>query len=141
MTLMDTLITQKKDRRSDFDSLGVKTRYYRYIQDIWELDYGVRLQISAFKCQWVKHLNGVSVDNYGVILVDLKNVGHKDDPWMVADRAAQVFYILDSETVKHILVSVKQKIVEVENLWKIMTRISISLKRCDYSPIQRTSNT
>jgi hypothetical protein len=141
MTLMDTLITQKKDRRSDFDSLGVKTRYYRYIQDIWELDYGARLQISAFKCQWVKHLNGVSVDNYGVILVDLKNVGHKDDPWMVADRAAQVFYILDSETVKHILVSVKQKIVRVENLWKIMTRISISLKRCDYSPIQRTSNT
>jgi hypothetical protein len=141
MTLMDTLITQKKDRRSDFDSLGVKTRYYRYIQDIWELDYGVRLQISAFKCQWVKHLNGVSVDNCGVIMVDLKNVGHKDDPWMVADRAAQVFYILDSETVKHILVSVKQKIVGVENLWKIMTRISISLKRCDYSPIQRTSNT
>jgi hypothetical protein len=45
MTLMDTLITQKKkDRRSVaqnsdihieiFDPLGVKTTYYGYIQDI-----------------------------------------------------------------------------------------------------------
>jgi hypothetical protein len=38
------------------------------------------LQIPIFKCQWVKHPNGVSVDNYGLILVDLKNVGHQDDP-------------------------------------------------------------
>jgi hypothetical protein len=90
MTLMDTLITQKKKMRSvaqkigirieAFDPLGVKTMYYGYIQDIWELDYGMRLQIPVFKCQWVKHRNGVSVDNYGLILVDLKNVGHKDDP-------------------------------------------------------------
>jgi hypothetical protein len=31
-----------------FDPLGVKTTYYGYIQDIWELDYGVRLQIPVF---------------------------------------------------------------------------------------------
>jgi hypothetical protein len=63
-----------------FNSLEVKTTYYGYIQDIWKLDYGMKLQIPIFKCQWVKHLNGVSVDNYGLTLVDLKNVGHKDDP-------------------------------------------------------------
>jgi hypothetical protein len=62
-----------------FDALGVKITYYGYIQDIWELDYAARLQIPIFKCQLVKHLNGVSVDNYGFTLVDLKNVGHKDD--------------------------------------------------------------
>jgi hypothetical protein len=37
----------------------------------------------------------------------LKNLGHKDDPWMLADRVAQVFYILDPETRKHIVVSRK----------------------------------
>jgi hypothetical protein len=85
----------------------VKITYYGYIKDIWELDYGTRLQIPVFKCQWVKHLNGVSVDNYGLTLVDLKNVGHKDDPWVLADRVTQVFYILDPETGKHIVVCTK----------------------------------
>jgi hypothetical protein len=48
----------KEDRRSlaknsgihikAFDPLGVKTMYYGYIQDIWELDYSARLQIPIF---------------------------------------------------------------------------------------------
>jgi hypothetical protein len=90
--------------------------YYGYILDIWELDYGARLQIPIFKCQWVKHLNGLSVDNYGLTLVDLKNVGHKDNPWVLADHVAQAFYVLNPENGKYIVVSVKQKIVGVENM-------------------------
>jgi hypothetical protein len=74
------------------------------------------LQIPVFKCEWVKHLNGVSVDNYGLTLVDLKNVGHKDDLWVLVDRVAQVFYVLDPETEKHVVVSGNQKIVGVENV-------------------------
>jgi glucose dehydrogenase len=58
----------------------------------------------------------VNVDNYGLTLVDLKNLGHKDDPWVLADRVAQVFYVLDAETGKHIVVSGKQKIVGVNNV-------------------------
>jgi hypothetical protein len=50
--------------------------------------YAVRLQIFVFKCEWVKHPNDVSVDNYELTLVDLKNVGHKDDPWVLVDRVA-----------------------------------------------------
>jgi hypothetical protein len=69
----------------------------------WELDYGARLQIPIFKCEWVKHLNGVSVDNYGLTLVDLKNVGHKDDLWVLADRVTQVLYVLDPKTGKHLV--------------------------------------
>jgi hypothetical protein len=74
------------------------------------------LQIPVFKCEWVKHPNGVSVDNYGLTLVDLKNVGHKDNPWVLADSVTQVFYILDPETRKHIVVSEKQKIIEVDDV-------------------------
>jgi hypothetical protein len=58
----------------------------------------------------------VSVDNYGLTLVDLKIVGHKDYSWVLANRVAQVFYVLDLETRKHIVVSEKQKIVGVENM-------------------------
>jgi hypothetical protein len=85
-------------------------------------------------CQWVKHLNGVSVDKYGLTLVDLKNIGHQDDPCMLADRVAHVSYVLDPETGKHVVVSGKQKLLELRT-WKIMTRTSISLKRCHCSPI------
>jgi hypothetical protein len=58
----------------------------------------------------------VNVDNYGLILVDLKNLGHKEDPWVLTNRVAQVFYVLDPETGKHIVVSAKQKIVGVNNV-------------------------
>jgi hypothetical protein len=58
----------------------------------------------------------VNVDNYGLTLVDMKNLGHKDDPGVLADRVAQVFYALDPETGKHIIISGKQKIVEVDNV-------------------------
>jgi hypothetical protein len=58
----------------------------------------------------------VNVDNYGLTLVDLKNLGHKDDPSVLADIVAQVFYALDSETGKHIIVSGKQKIIGVDNV-------------------------
>jgi hypothetical protein len=58
----------------------------------------------------------VSVDNYGLTLVDLKNLGHKDDPWVLADRVAQVFYALDPETGKHVVVSANQKIIGVKNV-------------------------
>jgi hypothetical protein len=121
-----TYYIKEKDRRSvaqnngirieAFDPLGVKTTYYGYIQDIWELDYDARLQIHVFKCEWVKHPNGVSVDSYGLTLVDLKNLGHKDDLWVLADHVAQVFYVLHPETGKHVVVSEKQKIVGVENV-------------------------
>jgi hypothetical protein len=74
------------------------------------------MQISVFRCQWVKHPNGVSVGNYRLTLVDLKNVGHQDDPWVLDDRVTLVFYVLDPETKKHVVVSEKQKIVGVENV-------------------------
>jgi hypothetical protein len=46
----------------------------------------------------------------------LKNLGHKNDPWVLADRVAQVFYVINIETGKHIIVSGKQKIIRVDNV-------------------------
>jgi hypothetical protein len=60
-------------------------------------------------CQWVEHPNGVSMENYRLTLVDLKNVYHKDDPWVLADRVTHVFYVLNLETGKHVVVSEKIK--------------------------------
>ena len=57
------------------------------------------------------------MDDYGFRIIDLKNVGHKDDPWVLAATVAQVFYILDpKDEKKHIVVPRKQRVVGVENV-------------------------
>jgi hypothetical protein len=49
------------------------------------------------------------MDEYGFIIVDLRNVGHKDEPWVLSSTAAQVFYILDpKDDKKHIIIPGKQ---------------------------------
>jgi hypothetical protein len=58
----------------------------------------------------------VNVDNYGLTLVHLKNLSHKDDPRVLTDRVVQVFCVLDLETAKHIVVSGKQKIIWLDNV-------------------------
>ena len=50
-----------------------------------------------FRCKWVK-LNGVGVQvdkPYGVTTVDLNNLGYKDEPFVLANDVAQVFYVKD----------------------------------------------
>jgi hypothetical protein len=65
----------------------------------------------------VQHPVGVTVDNYGLTLVDLKKVEYKDDPWVLAECVAQVFYVLDPADEKmHVVISGKQKIIGVENV-------------------------
>jgi hypothetical protein len=90
-----------KDKKSMSQNSGVRcdalhfktveeTTYFGFAEDIWELDYGT-FQIPMFQCQWVEDKH-VIVDNYGVRVLDLSKVGYKDDPWIMANRAAQVFY-------------------------------------------------
>jgi hypothetical protein len=57
---MYTFYTKSKDKKSvaqnsgirikAFDPQGLKTTYYRYIEDIWELHFGERMQMPTFKC-------------------------------------------------------------------------------------------
>jgi hypothetical protein len=94
-----------------------KNAYYGYIKEIWEVNYVMSLQIPVFKCQWVKHPRGIEVDEYGFTIVELRNVCHKDEPWVLASTVAQVFYILDpKDEKKHIVVPGKQRVVGVDNM-------------------------
>ncbi|GJV52760.1 putative transposon, En/Spm-like protein [Tanacetum coccineum] len=69
--------------------------YYGVLQEIWVLDYRFR-QIPLFKCDWVNHKSGgVKRDKLGYTLVDLNNLGHKVDPFILASQALQVFYVKD----------------------------------------------
>jgi hypothetical protein len=64
----------------------------------------------------VKHPHGIEVSEYGFTIVDLRNVGHKDEPWVLASTFAQVFYILSKDKKKYIVVPGKQWAIEVDNV-------------------------
>jgi hypothetical protein len=75
------------------------------------------LQIPIFKCHWVKQAQGVEIDDYGFTIVDLTNVDHKDEPWVLAVTIAQVFYILDpKDEKKYIIAPEKQRVVGVNDV-------------------------
>ena len=87
-----------------------------------------------FRCKWV-NLNGegVKVDQlYGMTTVDLKNLGYRDEPFVLAKDVAQVFYVKDMSSIpkkrknkqtntsddepkRHIVLSGKRNIVGVED--------------------------
>jgi hypothetical protein len=93
--------TAAKDKKTVSQNSGVpiealdertsqSTTHYVIIDDIWEVNYSSNIRIPMFWCCWVKHPRGVEVDGYGLTIVDLNNVGYKDDPWVLASHVAQV---------------------------------------------------
>ena len=76
---------------------------------------------------WFQHTNpglsvslgqtpkGVEVDDYWLTIVDLNNIGYKDDPWVQASQVAQVLYVADpAKKTKHVVVPRKLDIIGVE---------------------------
>jgi hypothetical protein len=65
----------------------------------------------------VKHPHVIEVDEYRFTIIDLRNVGHKDEHWVLDSTVAQVFYILDpKDEKKHIIVLGKQWVVGVDTM-------------------------
>ncbi|KAM6596876.1 hypothetical protein CsatA_007400 [Cannabis sativa] len=94
--------------------LGTMT-YYGVIEEIWELNY-FAFRIPLFKCSWVDNNVGVKTDELGFTLVDLSKRGSKNDPFIMASQAAQVFYISDPANDKWsiVLSTPKRRFLETE---------------------------
>jgi hypothetical protein len=143
-----TFYTKAKDKNNQHQNSGAKVdeedsegnlnTYYGYIDEIWELSYGLSLQIPMFKFQWVKHPQGVELDEYGFTLVDLNIVGHKDDPWILPECVTQVFYVLELEHKKSMLLSLENK-ESSELMMSLMKKNTSSLTRCPFLLIQIVS--
>ena len=68
--------------------------YYGVIEEIWEISY-TKFKVALFKCRWVNN-NAVVIDpKFGFVSVDLQRLGHRDDPFILASQAKQVFYVTD----------------------------------------------
>jgi hypothetical protein len=106
----NTIYTVGQDKKSTNQNSGVcfdatddngqKDTYYGYIEEIWELDYGPTFKIPLFRCKWVKLTGGgVVVDQkYGKTTVNLNNLAYMDEPFVLANDVAQVFYTKDMST-------------------------------------------
>ncbi|XP_031111755.1 uncharacterized protein LOC116015719 [Ipomoea triloba] len=68
--------------------------YYGVIEEIWEVDY-VQFRVPMFRCKWVDSKHGVKADELGFTLVDLNREGHKNEQFILASQAKQVFYVTD----------------------------------------------
>ena len=136
-----TFYTRAQDQKSTnqnsgvridaIDNNGKKNNYYGVIEEIWELDYGP-IKVALFRCQWVS-LGGVTLDRYGMTIVDLNKIGYKEEPFVLAKDVTQVFYVKDMsskpkksanklenksevEPKRHIVLPGKRKIVGVEKI-------------------------
>ena len=110
----NTFYTIGQDKKSTNQNSGVrfdaaedngqKTTYYGFIEEIWELDYGPNFKVPLFRCKWVKLKGGgVEVDKkYGMTTVDLNNLmkvdKNLDEPFVLANDVARVFYVKDMST-------------------------------------------
>ena len=81
------------------------------------MDYGLDIQITMFRCQWVKQPGGIEVEKFGLTRVNLDNVGYKDHMWVPATCVAQVLYYADPKNPKrHVVISGKQRILGVDGV-------------------------
>ena len=63
-----------------------------------------------FKCDWVES-RWVKIDDLEFIVIDLNQVGHKSDCFILASHAEQVFYVKDQVDPKNLIVcSVGQRV-------------------------------
>ncbi|PKA60262.1 hypothetical protein AXF42_Ash008321 [Apostasia shenzhenica] len=68
--------------------------YYGVIEEIWEIDYN-DFRLPIFKCTWIDSNGGSKIDENGFTLVNFNRIGHKDDCFILANKAKQVFYVQD----------------------------------------------
>ena len=76
--------------------------------------------MALFRCRWIKQHQ---LNEIGLKVLDLENLGYQDNPWVLALRVAQVFYMPDPQSnlppkkkTKHVVASKKQHIIRVDGV-------------------------
>ncbi|KAI5443899.1 hypothetical protein KIW84_012516 [Lathyrus oleraceus] len=100
-------ISSVKDLNPKFANLS----YFGVIERIWVFDYE-KFQIPIFGCKWVENNNGIRMDKSGFLQVDLNRVGYKDESFILASQARQVFYVNDPKSTKWSIVLFSNKVID-----------------------------
>jgi hypothetical protein len=81
-----------------YDCDGNRETYYRFMEEIWELEYWEKLKVQLFHCQWIRLPNGVKTDKNGMTNVNFRFLGYRERPFVLAKYATQVFYVKGSRS-------------------------------------------
>ena len=79
---------------SDNNLIHVSMPFFRVIEETQELDYS-KFRVPIFKCKQINGNTDVRHDEIGFALVDLDKVAYKDEPFIMAEQAKQLFYVKD----------------------------------------------
>ena len=80
------------------DHKGEAIDFYGVVRDIVELKYLGRNRVFLFKCDWWdvgNEKNGMKFDDYKYVSVNVTRTWYKDEPFVLACQAIQVFYMKD----------------------------------------------
>ena len=90
----------------DANPILSSSSYFGVIQEIWELDY-IKFRIPVFKCRLFDPTR-LKVNDLGLTVIDCNKIGFKNDPFILATQARQIFYVKDCS-------NASQKIVLARN--------------------------
>ena len=81
--------------------------------------------MALFRCRWIKQHQ---LNEIGLRVLDLENLGYQDDPWVLVSRVAQVFYMSNPQSnlplkkkTKHVVSFGKQHIIGVDGVADVET--------------------
>jgi hypothetical protein len=89
-----------------------KNAYYGYIEEIWEQNYGMSLQITIFKCHWVKHPQAVEM-NLGFTLQLL----HKCFTYLIPKTRSNTSLFLENNEVLELMMWNTTNATRCLSLW------------------------
>jgi hypothetical protein len=107
-------------RTDSYDCDGNRETYYRFIEDIWELEYRENLKVPLFHCQRIRLPNRLKTNKYGMTNVNFRFLGYREQPFVLVKDVTQVFYVKDPDPAikeqHHIVLQGKIKIIGVEDV-------------------------
>ena len=86
------------------DHKGQSIDFYGVVRDVIELLYLGGNQVFLFKCDWWDVSNpktGILKDKYNFVSVNVTKIRYKEDPFVLACQAEQVFYLNDMKLGKN----------------------------------------
>ncbi|XP_077247212.1 uncharacterized protein LOC143886926 [Tasmannia lanceolata] len=99
---------------ADQNPIAGDISYYGVLTDIIELNYFGRLKALLFKCDWfdvVTPNRGIKIDALGYTVINMTRHIYKNEPFVFASQAEQVFYVQDHPGNKdwHVVVKTKPR--------------------------------
>ncbi|XP_077250153.1 uncharacterized protein LOC143889727 isoform X1 [Tasmannia lanceolata] len=109
-----TASTRSFSSSRDRNPMAGDVSYYGVLTDILELNYYGRIKALLFKCDWFDVLTpdrGMKIDEFGYTVVNMARQIYKDEPFVFASQAEQVFYVQDHPSKKdwHVVVKTKPR--------------------------------